>query len=67
MLALVGVPDFLGCVRGRFVAIELKKDKETKPSKLQRYVLEQIRRAGGYGFVAYPENAKKILSKIERI
>lgn len=52
----IGIPDFLLCINGNFVAIELKKDDTEKPSKLQEYNLSQIALASGTSFVACPEN-----------
>lgn len=54
--ALVGTPDFLGCVNGVFVAIELKADKKGKVSQLQRYNLDRIIAARGVALVVSPEN-----------
>lgn len=50
-----GVPDLLVCYKGRFIAVELKADKGT-PSPLQLYNLEEVKKAGGYGFLLYPKN-----------
>ena len=41
-----GIPDILACNEGRFFAAELKVGKNTA-TKLQLYVLKQIKRAGG--------------------
>lgn len=45
----VGLPDYLMCVAGRFLAIELKhpSDERSQPTARQRFVLDRIRRAGG--------------------
>lgn len=48
-----GTPDILACVNGYFLAIEVKAP-EGKPSELQLAKIEQIRKAGGFAFVAYP-------------
>ena len=45
-----GVPDFLICLRGRFVAIECKANGN-KPTALQTRHLEEIRKAGGVAVV----------------
>lgn len=45
-----GVADLLLCVRGHFVALELKTN--TKPTRLQRHELAKVRRAGGVALVA---------------
>ncbi len=67
MLATCGIPDFLGVIKGIFVAIELKKDRYSKPSKLQLYVLEKIKSAGGRVYVAHPQNFDKILAELKEI
>lgn len=41
-----GIPDILVCKEGRFFAAELKVGNN-KATRLQLYVLKQIRRAGG--------------------
>ena len=41
-----GVPDILGCCRGRFIAIEVKS-ADNKPSKIQQSQLNAIKQAGG--------------------
>lgn len=50
-----GVPDLLCCVNGMFIAIEVKATNG-KPSKLQEITIEQIKNAGGYGVILYPQN-----------
>ena len=50
-----GVPDFLICLRGRFVAIECKA-ADNKPTALQQRELKNIMTAGGHAFVANEEN-----------
>lgn len=79
MLSIMGIPDFIGCIRGRFVALELKKSEKVAKTKsaqstLQGYILEKIRKAGGVAVIVYPENWLEIygnlalmcLSKVER-
>lgn len=53
--AISGTPDFLLCIYGRFVALELK-DSGEKPTKLQEFELEGVRNAGGVSLVADPDN-----------
>jgi len=50
-----GVPDFLCCVRGRFLAIEAKAGKGTTTA-LQVKNLEDIRQAGGLALVVNEDN-----------
>jgi Holliday junction resolvase len=47
----VGVPDIIACINGRFLAIEVKRE-DGKVSEIQKFNLEQIRRAGGIAIVA---------------
>jgi len=49
-----GTPDFLLCINGNFVAIELKV--EAALEHLQEYKLGLISEAGGIGIVVTPEN-----------
>jgi len=58
--AIRGVPDFLLCIRGVFVGLELKKDGKTQPDKLQTWWLTRIGEAGGQPIVACPENWKGV-------
>lgn len=48
-----GVPDILACINGYFVGIEVKA-QHGKPSELQLYNIDKIRKAGGFAFVLYP-------------
>lgn len=50
-----GIPDILACVNGYFVGIEVKASNG-KPSPLQFYHQEEIRKAGGISIILYPEN-----------
>lgn len=57
-MAIAGIPDIIGCWRGRFVAIELKAPhRRTEASggvsPIQRRVLDLITAAGGIAIVAY--------------
>lgn len=61
-----GVPDILACINGWFVGIEVKADTG-KPSEIQLYNIEKIRRNGGYGWVVYPTGYEKLLCKINQI
>lgn len=51
-----GTPDRLGCIVGRFIALELKASAKAKVEKLQSYKLGRIADAGGIARVVYPEN-----------
>lgn len=67
MRARRGIPDFLICCCGVFIAIELKKDGKTAPDPLQQYELKQIAGSGGFSLVAYPENWEDTLEFIKKI
>jgi hypothetical protein len=60
-----GVPDFLLCIGGLFVALELKKDAKSKPDKLQEWWLNRIEHAGGISLVANPENWDQIYEALQ--
>jgi hypothetical protein len=66
-ITIRGTPDFLICVNGHFVAIELKKDRRSRPDPLQSYILDKIVCAGGTSFVAYPENWDEVFEKIKSL
>ena len=54
-VALKGVPDILGTINGRFIALELKIEGD-KADKLQEYVLQEIDKSGGIALVVNPSN-----------
>ena len=51
-----GVPDFLICSNGRFIAVETKADATKKPTTLQEKNLANIRAAGGVALVIHKDN-----------
>lgn len=59
-MTIRGTPDFLLCVSGVFVAIELKVE-DGKLDKLQEWNLQQIADSGGIAIVMTPENEKETL------
>lgn len=61
-----GVPDLLVCFKGKFIAIELKAERG-ETSELQDYNLEQIKKAGGYGFVLYPHDLPFFLNFLDNL
>lgn len=59
-----GLPDVLGCFKGRFIGIEVKKPGE-EASEIQKYTLKEIIKAGGIAGVATSvEEALEILNDI---
>jgi Holliday junction resolvase len=54
-----GVPDIVGCYRGRFFGIECKAGKNL-PTVLQRVELDAIDRAGGVALVINEANVDTV-------
>ena len=68
--SISGTPDLLCCIRGIFVALELKKSNKDKPTRLQSHMLKEVERACGMSFVVNPENwddIKLILQNINDV
>ncbi len=68
-LALRGIPDIIGCYRGKFFAWELKRSyaetkKKTGRIVLQIHVLNLINKAGGIGCLVCPENLDEKLKEL---
>lgn len=62
-----GIPDILACVRGRWVAIEVKA-ATGRASELQLYNRRKIREAGGISIILYPDQFdefKRLILQIE--
>jgi len=57
-----GVPDFLICHNGHFIAVETKADKTKKPTALQEKNLASIREAGGIALVIHDTNLDSLES-----
>lgn len=63
----VGVPDRIFCINGRFVAIEVKREKMFKIAPKQLEHQQKIRDAGGISIIAHSwEEVKKELDKCLR-
>jgi Holliday junction resolvase len=54
-----GVPDIVGCYKGRFFGIECKA-KGNKPTELQRINLNKIEGVGGIALVIDEHNADQV-------
>lgn len=61
-----GVPDLLVCCNGFFIGVELKNETG-KPSALQLWNVEQIRKANGIALVLYPEKFEDFKELIELV
>lgn len=51
-----GVPDFMGCLRGQMVLMELKASEKQKPTRIQEWHLQKAANAGALAFIVNPEN-----------
>jgi len=49
-MQMAGVPDLLLCVKGKFVALELKAPGK-KVTRLQQHQMERIKDSGGLAYV----------------
>lgn len=61
-----GVPDLLCCVKGYFVAIEVKTpNTRNNVSELQKYNLDTVLKSGGYSLVAWElEQVKEYINAV---
>lgn len=66
-LSVRGTPDILCCIRGTFVALELKRSQEARIDPLQTHTLTGITNAGGESFVVYPENWPVVLAHLKAL
>ena len=60
-----GVPDFVGCYKGKFFAIECKANGN-KPTALQEKNLAEIRANGGTSLVVNEENVDEVCRYFEQ-
>lgn len=72
LVAVCGIPDIIGCINGKFCALELKRNSTearrlTGRVKLQGHILLLIRNAGGYAEFCYPENWETIYKELSFI
>ena len=58
-----GVPDIIACIKGRFVAIEVKKPGQ-KPKPIQVAFLEAINKKGGLAF--WSDNLEKVEEELKK-
>jgi hypothetical protein len=62
-----GTPDKIGLIRGRFVALEFKKDEKSPLSALQDYKLKKIALAGGKAYRVSPENWASVYKELKEL
>lgn len=59
-----GIPDFLICVNGFFMGVEVKAPNG-KPTELQLFQLEKIRESGGVAILLYPKHFEDFKTFVE--
>jgi hypothetical protein len=61
---MAGLPDLVGCVDGKFFALEVKRpETRSNTSAVQEYVMGKIREAGGIaGVITTPAEAINVLT-----
>ena len=67
-----GIADIIGCINGRFIALELKKDLISTRSQagrivLQRHNIDKINKSGGYGCITCPETWEEVFAYLKSI
>lgn len=62
-VSLRGIPDRVGCLNGMFFALELKTETG-RPSKLQQYVVSQIKAAGGFAEIVRPSEWEAVKKEL---
>lgn len=61
-----GIPDIVGCINGRFFAIECKSGNN-KPTRLQISQMEEIVRCGGVALVINEDNIGEVRQTLEAV
>ena len=60
-----GIPDIIGCYKGRFIGIEAKVGTN-KPSEIQKVKIKKINEAGGFARVVRTlDEVKELLDEID--
>lgn len=67
--AIRGISDIIGCINGRFIALEVKKSldeskKYSPRNALQDKFLADIKKIGGRAYKIFPENEEIILDEL---
>lgn len=70
--AIRGIPDIIGCYKGRFFAWELKRSQKVAETwrdghELQKYNIKKINDSGGIGRIVYPENFEECLEELLKL
>ena len=61
-----GIPDILGVINGKFIALELKGPKGV-PSELQKRNIRLINKAGGWGLILYPSQLEEFKQGVKKL
>lgn len=61
--AQAGVPDIIACIKGKFVAIEVKRPGQ-KPKPIQVAFLDSINKKGGLAF--WSDNLEKVKDELKK-
>lgn len=56
-----GVPDIVGCLKGKFFGVECKASPDKKPTMLQQRELDRIQYEGGVVFIVSDDLTLKAL------
>jgi len=63
-----GLPDIIGCYKGRYIAFEVKRDSSGKPTLLQEYRMKEIRAAGGIATLIHSvEQALAVIDRLDEL
>ncbi len=62
-----GIADYIGCINGKFIAVETKARDDQEPTALQKMQMERINNAGGVAFVATPGNLEKLEALVKEM
>lgn len=62
-----GIPDLLGCVSGRFVAIEMKIKDHDGPTALQKLFIRDLLRAGAIALVWWHDPQRPLLAQVDEL
>lgn len=66
-VSIRGTPDVFLCVNGWFVVLELKRDEDEEPDKLQQFKLNCVTNARGVAIVCCPENWESVFSYLKEL
>ena len=63
-----GLPDIIGCYRGRYVSFEVKRDAAGKPTDLQAHTMKRIRTEGGVSILIHSvDMALAVLDRLDEL